>query len=215
MSETVKPRRRYNATRRQHQAQETRRRILEAAKRLFVEQGYVTTSIETIAQAAGVAAPTVYAAFGNKRTLLTRLMDLAIAGDDQPLPILQRPGPQQMRQAPDQHQQLRLIAHGIGEVLQRAGPLFDVMRSAALVDPEIALLYQRLQEERLRNMREIVEWVAVNGPLRSALSVGDAADILWTFTSADVQRLLTIDRGWSPEQYAQWLADALTRLLLP
>lgn len=215
MTDDVKPPRRYNSTRRQHQAEETRRSILEAARRLFVEHGYVATSIEAIAQAAGVAAPTIYAAFGNKRTILTRLMDLAIGGDAQPLPLLQRSGPQQMRQTRDQHDQLRLMAHGISEILQRAGPLFDVLRSAAQVDPEIAQVYRHIQNERLRNMRQVVGWVASNGPLRTGLTIDEAAEIVWTITSADVHRLLTADRSWSPDHYAEWLADTLTRLLLP
>jgi AcrR family transcriptional regulator len=215
MSDHVKARRGYNSALRQEQARETRLRILEAARRLFLDRGYVGTTIEAIGQEAGVAAQTVYAAFGNKRAILARLMDVAIGGDDQPIPILERPEPQRLRQEPDQSRQLRMLAHGIRVILERAGPIFDVMRSAAAADSQIAELYRGLQHERLGNMARVAGWVADKGPLRTELTTADAADIVWTLTSADVHRLLTVDRGWSAERYERWLGDTLIALLLP
>ena len=215
MAEEVKPRRRYNSMIRQEQAGETRARILAAARELFLERGYVATSIEAIAKEAGVAAQTVYAVFGNKRTVLARLMDVSVGGDDQPVRVLERREPQRMRQEPDQRTQLRMMAHGIREIVQRAGPIFDVMRSAGTAEPEVAELYARIQEERRRNMARVVGWVAANGPLRDGLSMDDAADVVWTLTSADVHRLLTADSGWTEERYERWLGDTLIASLLP
>lgn len=215
MSDEVKPRRRYVSALRQEQARETRQRLLTAARRLFLARGYAATTIEAIGQEAGVAAPTVYAAFGTKRAILARLMDVAIGGDEQPLGVLERPEPQRMRQEPDQRRQLSMVAHGIRAILERAGPLFAVLRGAAAADPEIAGLYTRLQEERLRNMARVVAWVAEQGPLRAELTVADAADILWAMTSAEMHQLLTVDREWSGERYERWLRDALGAALLP
>ena len=215
MSSEVKRGRRYTSPIREEQARETRMRVLEAARRLFRDRGYVATTIGTIAQEAGVAAQTVYVAFGNKRAILAALMDLAIGGDDQPVGVLERPEPLHMRDEPDQRRQLELMAHGIREILDRAGPIFDVMRGAATADTEVAVLYRRLQEERLRNMTMVVGWVAAKGPLREGLAVAEGADIVWTLTSADVHRMLRIERGWTGEQYEQWLADSLVRSLLP
>jgi AcrR family transcriptional regulator len=214
MSEEVKPRRRYNSTIRQEQAGETRARILAAARKLFLERGYVATSIETIAKEGGVAAQTVYAVFGNKRTVLARLMDVSVGGDDQPVGVLERREPQRMRNEPDQRTQLRMMAQGIREIVQRAGPIFDVMRGAGAAEPEVAELYARIQEERRRNMGRVIGWVAANGPLRDGLTMDDAADIVWTLTSADVHRLLTVDSGWSQERYERWLGDTLIASLL-
>jgi AcrR family transcriptional regulator len=211
----VKTRRRYTSALREEQARETRRRILEAARRLLLERGYVATSIEAIAREAGVVVQTVYAAFGNKRSILTRLLDLAVGGDERHLGILEREGPQRMRLETDQRRQLRMMARGIREVLDRAGPIFAVMRAAAAADPEIAALHARIQEERLRNMTQVVDWVAQNGPLRDGLSAAELADIVWTLTSADVHKLLTADRGWSGERYERWLGDMLIAALLP
>ncbi len=215
MSEEVKPRRRYKSAIRQEQAGETRARILAAARKLFLERGYVATSIEAIAREAGVATQTVYAAYGNKRTVLARLMDVSLGGDDQPVGVLERREPQRMRNEPDQRAQLRMMAHGIREIMERAGPIFDVMRSAGTAEPEVAALYGRIQDERRRNMARVVGWVAENGPLRDGLSMDDAADIVWTLTSAEVHRLLTADRGWPEERYERWLGDTLIASMLP
>ncbi len=215
MSNEVNARRRYESHIRQAQSRETRLRILEAARRLFLAQGYVATTITAIAREAGVATQTVYVSFGNKRSILTSLMDLSIGGDDQPVGVLDRAAPQQMRHTPDQRRQLEMMAHGVREIMERASPIFDVMRSAAAADPEIATLYRQLQEERLHNMARVVAWVAEKGSLRSGLTVAGGADIVWTLTSADVHRLLTVDRGWTGEQYQRWLGDTLITLLLP
>src|SRR5215204_3120445 len=101
MTEEIKPKRRYTSRRRQVQAAETRRQIVEAARQLFAERGYVGTTIEAIAQAAGVAGETVYATFGSKRAILARLVDVSVGGDEQPIPLLERPGPQAVQQERD------------------------------------------------------------------------------------------------------------------
>jgi AcrR family transcriptional regulator len=211
----IKPSRRYSSTLRDEQARETRLRLLEAARQLFIDCGYAGTSIEAIARQAGVAVQTVYGAFGNKRTILARVLDLAIGGDDQPVSLLDRPERQSMRNEADPRQQLRMMAHGIRGVLDRAGPIFAVMRAAAASDPEIAALHDRIQDERLENMRRVLGWITVHGPLQDGLSTTEAADILWTLTSADVRNLLVTERGWTGEQYERWLADTLIAFLLP
>jgi AcrR family transcriptional regulator len=211
----VKPPRRYASALREEQARETRARILKAARRLFVERGYGATTIEAIAREAGVAVQTVYAAFGSKRTILQRVMDRVIGGDDRPVGVLEREGPQRTRQEPDQRRQLRQMAHGIGQIMERAGPVFAVMRAAAAADPEIAALYRGIQEERRANMARVVGWVAANGPLGEGLGTDEAADIVWSLTSADVHHLLTADRGWTTERYERWLGEALIAALLP
>jgi len=215
MKNDVNGRRRYESAIRQEQARETRLRVLEAARRLFLERGYIATTISAIAQEAGVATQTVYVVFGNKRAILVALMDRAIGGDDEPVGVLERRAPQQMREEPDQRRQLLMMAHGIREILDRAGPIFDVMRGAATADGDIAEVYGRLQEERLCNMTTVIEWVAENGPLKDGRSVAEGADIVWTLTSADVHRLLRVERDWDGERYERWLGDILIESLLP
>lgn len=213
--DTVNTRRRYRSSLRQERAQETRSRILDVARDQFLAHGYVSTTIAAIAREADVAEGTVYAAFGTKRAILTSLISVSIGGDDQPMGVLERPEPQRMRMEPDQRTQLRMMAYGIADILDRAGPMFDVMRIAASTDVDIAAGYAELQEERLRNMTKVVGWVAANGPLKAGLSVTEAAETVWMLTSADVHRMLRIERRWSPERYERWLAHSLIAALLP
>jgi AcrR family transcriptional regulator len=207
--------RRYDSSRRQAQARETREQILTAARSLFITRGFTGSTIEAIAQEAGVAVETVYAAFGSKRALLARLVDRAVGGDDEPMHILDRPGPQQVMSEPDQRRQLQLFAAGMGEIMERVGPLFGVMRGAATTEPEIAALLQSLLSARRENLGMFVQGLVQNGPLRAGLSADEATDTVWTLTSAEVHHLLRVDSGWPLERYTQWLGDTLILVLLP
>ena len=215
MSKPKKSKRRYNSTRRQAQARETRRQIIEAARRSFVERGYAGATIEAIAQEAGVAPETIFATFGNKRTILANLVDVAVGGDDQPIRLLERSGPQAVLQEHDPGRQLHLFAKDIAGILERVAPVFEIMRVAAKTEPDIAELLKKLLEERLRNLEVVVQSLSAHSPLREGLDSTQAAEIVWTITSPEVFSLLTVDRGWSRERYIRWLSDTLTRLLLP
>jgi len=215
MTRPKKIKRPYNSSRRQAQARETRRQIIEAARGLFAEYGYTGATIEAIAQEAGVAPETIFAIFGNKRAILAALIDVAVGGDEQPIPLLQRPGPQTVLQEHDPVYQLQLFAEGISVILERVAPVFGIMRMAAKTEPDIAELLQNLLEERLQNMAAFVRSVSAHSPLRDGLDDAQAAEIVWTITSPEVFSLLTVDRGWSRERYIRWLSDTLIRLLLP
>jgi len=215
MAEQTSQKRKYDSSRRKAQARQTRLQIVEAARRLFVEKGYAGATIEAIAQESGVAQETVYAIFGSKRKILSFLLDISVGGDDQPVRILDRPNPQAILRDTDQHRQLELFSQNISEILARAAPVFEIMRSAAKLEPEIAELVQNMLAERLQNMTRFAQGVAANGPLREGLDDTQAGEIVWAITSPELYQLLTVDRGWSKEKYAQWLAGTLTRLLLP
>lgn len=215
MAQPKKTRRPYNSTRRQAQARETRRQIIEAAHRLFIESGYAGATIEAIAREGGVAPETIYAVFGNKRTILANLIGVSVGGDDQPIPLLQRSGPQTVLREHDPVGQLHLFAQDMAGILERVAPIFEIMRAAAKTEPDITELRQNLLAERLHNLTTFVQHLAANSPLREGLDEAQAAEIVWTITSPEVFSLLTVDRGWSREQYTQWLGDTLVRLLLP
>jgi AcrR family transcriptional regulator len=209
------PKRKYDSSRRKAQARQTRLQITEAAHRLFLEHGYAGATIDAIAQEAGVAQETVYSIFGSKRKILAFLLDISVGGDDQPTRILDRPEQQAVLHDTDQKRQLAMFAKGITEIMSRAAPVFEIMRGAAKLEPEIAELIQNMLEERLQNMTRFVGNVAANGPLRDGLDEAEAGEVVWAMTSPELFQLLTVDRGWATEKYAQWLANALTRLLLP
>ena len=190
---SVKARRQYSSPLRQKQATETRSRILDAAQKLFADHGYAATTVEAIAGAAGVATDTVYATFRNKAGVLRELLNVRVAGDDSPRPLLERPGPQGVRAEPTQKRQLAAFAADVAQILERARPVDDIMRSAAAVDPEIASLRKGMQSARWANEKELVVWV---------------------LASPEVHGLLRRERGWSHERYVGWLADTLVRTLI-
>ena len=176
--------RRYNSARRQAQARETRRQILEAARRLFTTLGYAGTTMDALAHEAGVAVETVYATFGSKRAVLARLVDISVLGDDEPTPLLERPNPQRVRMETDQRRQIRLFATDMRAIMERVGLLWGVVRAAAPTDPEIAATLQRMLAARRSNLRAFVQWVERNGPLRAGLSTDEATDTVWSVSSA-------------------------------
>jgi AcrR family transcriptional regulator len=204
----------YRSKRRQEQAQKTRRQILAAARSMFSEYGYAGATVEMIAEEASVAPATIYATFGNKRSLLAALIDISVGGDDRPVPLLQRPGPQSVLKEKNPTQQIYRFALDITGILERVAPLFEIMRAAAKFEPEIADMLETLLAERLRNLEVFVQHVSARGCLREGLDETQAAEIVWAIASPEVYRLLTDDRYWSRERFAHWLGDCLVRLLL-
>ena len=204
--------RRYRSERRREQAEQTRQRVLDAAATLFEARGYDGASIAAIAEEARVSEETVYARFGNKRTLLGELVRRAVRGDDA-APVPEQAGPRAIASESDQHEQLRLFAADIVLRLERAAPLVAVVAGASRSHPELAELLERLHGERLQNLRVLVTALAANGPLR--LGDGEAVETVWALTSPELHQLLSRVRGWDRRRYCDWLADGLAQLLLP
>jgi AcrR family transcriptional regulator len=215
MADSLPKKRRYDSSRRREQARLTRLQIAEVARRLFLERGYSGATIEAIAEGAHVANETVYAIFKNKRNILDFLLDISLGGDDQPMRILDRPGPQAVLHDSDQRRQLAAFAQDITQILDRAAPVFAIMRSAAKTEPEIAVQMKHLLKQRMDNMAIFVQHVAANGGLREGLAEAQAAEFVWTVTSPEVFQLLTGELDWPNEQYRRWLEGVLTRMLLP
>jgi AcrR family transcriptional regulator len=213
MEDTPKPRR-YDSPRRRLQTAATRREILEAALRLFEQRGYQGTSMAAIATEAGVAPKTVYLAFQSKRGLLLALWHLLLRGDEEPVPVGERPWFREVIEEPDPERLLRLNARNSRLVKERAGMLLEILRSAAPSDSEISALWQRIQTEFYANQRAIVEQLKKNDALRSGIDVERGADVLWTLNHPSVYALLVGERGWTPGHYEEWLGDAFCSQLL-
>jgi AcrR family transcriptional regulator len=212
---SVKSRRPYRSRLRAEQAAQTRLRILEASGDLFAERGYGATTIDAVAARAGVAVDTVYAIFGTKKGMLSALIDLRVTGSSEGSDVLAGEGPRAVGKVLNQRQMLAGFAADIVPRIERVRPIDDVMQSAGAIDPEIAELRARMQENRLTKLRTFVEWLAANGPLRRDIDVDEAATIAWTLTSPEVNRLLRDVRGWSSPHYQDWLSATLVRVLLP
>jgi TetR/AcrR family transcriptional regulator, regulator of autoinduction and epiphytic fitness len=205
----------YDSSRRKEQARQTRRQIVEAARKLFIARGYSGATMDSIAKEAGVAVETVYASFGNKRAILSRLISVALVGDDDPIPLLQREHPIHVMEEKDQNRQIQLFSEDMAGIMERVAPLFEVMRSAAKSEPDIADMLHKMLGERAEAMKVFVRALMSNGPLQDGLTLEAAADTVWVITSGEVFTLLVADRGWSVEKYQQWLYDALTKLIIP
>jgi AcrR family transcriptional regulator len=216
MSKPKSPKREYDSSRRQAQASETRRHILEAARKLFMERGYAGATAEAIAAEAGVSAQTIYAIFKNKKRMLVSLMNVSpTTGVEDPTPMPERANVQAVAQERDRHRQLEMFAQVVATNLDQAAVVSEIMSDAAKTEPDFNRILQKLNKQRLEHMTLAVQQFAANGPFREEIDEVQARDTVWTLTSPEVFLLLTQDRGWAKEKYAQWLTDMLTRVLLP
>ena len=203
----------YASPARDAQGVATRRRIREAAERLFLANGYVGTSMSDIATAADVSRPTVFNVFGSKAALLKEVADVCLAGDDAPLDLLQRPLGIQLRNATDPETLLRVQAKYAGEIMERVAPILAVITDAASVDQDAYELMSIKQEGRLFGMGVAVDRLAELGALRKGVSRQHAKEALWLLGGLEPWRLAQ-QRGWSRRKYEQWFHACARALLL-
>ncbi len=193
----------------------TRARIVDAAKQLFVEHGYLATTIEAIADAGGVAVQTVYYVFGTKRNVVAAVLDVTIAGaaDPAPVPVLRQPWIERLAAAPDAAAAVDLLVEGAIGILERTSPVYEVVRRAA-ADPEVAALLDTNRRDRRTDQRRLVELLMEAGHLRAGLDVGTAADVVYALVNEEVFQLLVVDCGWELDRFATWLGGMLSDQLV-
>jgi AcrR family transcriptional regulator len=208
----VKGPRSYSSAVRDEQAARTRTRILDAAAELFLERGYGRTTVQEVAGRAGVARDTVHAAFGSKARLLTALIDTRLVPDGAVGNVTETAAAQAVKAEADPHRQIELFATWIAEMSTRLRPVFEILRTASAVEPEMGAIFDEMDRYRLKNMQTYARWFAKSGSLR--VSTKRAAEIIWALASPDVARMLCDELGWSEADHARWLADTLSRSLL-
>ena len=214
MDQPVKQRRVYDSPRRREQARATRKAILDAAAALFVGRGYVATTIDSIASLATVSPESVFAIFGSKRSILSELVDVSISGGESAPPILEQAWVQAMREEPDPRRRLQILAGNGRSILERRAATDEVVRGAAIADPEMATLWERGKAQRFEGQRMLLQMALGGADLRAGMDLETAAEILFAIGSPEVYRLLTVDRGWSGASFEQWYAETLERLFL-
>jgi AcrR family transcriptional regulator len=214
MPEAVKPTRRYHSPRRRQQAAATRRVILEAAERLFARDGYGATSMAAVAREADVALKTIYVNFETKAGVLRALWNLRLRGDEEDIPVGRREWFQAVLAEPDPRRKLQLGGEGSLQVKLRVGPLFEVIRGGAAVDADVAALWERIQTEMHANLTRVIENLAEQKALRRRLDPGRASDIFWALNHPDTWQMLVVRRGWTPEEYIDWVVETSTQQLL-
>jgi AcrR family transcriptional regulator len=216
MADVKRSERPYESPLRAQQADATRRAVLTAAHDLFVAQGYGATTVDQIAARAGVSKPTVFTAVGNKQTVLSAVRDVAMAGDDEKLAMVQRPLAEQIRQEPDPYRAVELLAGLFTGVGGRYARIDAVLRGAAdSGEPGLRELWETSEQQRLTGARIWATALAAKGSFRDGVDLDTATDLLWLAMAPDQYHRLVHDRGWSDERFQHWLVDSLTALLLP
>jgi AcrR family transcriptional regulator len=213
MAREIKPsRRRYNSPLRAGQAEQTRRRILEAAYGLFVERGYAGTTIAQVAAEARVSSETIYLAFGGKRGLLEGVIELAIAGEDDP-PTEENVWWSEVARLPSARERLEKMTEFSCRVLARTGPIHRIIRGAADKEAFAGELGTRLLRERVEIQTERIRRFLADD-LRSGLSVEEAGERYSALVSPELYYLLTVELGWPAARHGAWLTELLESELL-
>jgi AcrR family transcriptional regulator len=188
--------------------------VVNAARTLFVERGYAGTTMEAISDLADVPPATVYRLFASKLGILKALLDVSIAGDDAPVAVPDRPQVRAAVTTADPREQLARFVAVAREINVRAAPVYQVLVSAAQVEPEAAALLAVIARQRHEGQRNLARSLARKGALRDGVRQRDAEDVIHALMSPEVFRLLVVDRGWSPDRYAEWLTATLAVQLL-
>ena len=210
MSEAVK--RTYDSSRRQEQAGQNRRAILRAAHDLFVENGYGRTTIADVARAAGVSAETIYATFKNKATILHRVWDVTVGGDDDEIVFHKRPEFTAMRAERDLAQRLRMQAPLSTATARRTTPFARAVQGAATSEPAAAEMVAEMNRQRYEGIGVMAREAAATGQL--AVSEQECRDFIWAMTDGTLWYQLVVERGWTDERFAQWLGNLWVAMLV-
>jgi AcrR family transcriptional regulator len=200
--------RRYHSPRRSQQAEATRQAIVHAARKLFAEHGYQTTTLQAIAREAEVSVPTLYVTFGSKAAILSALVKSA--GADEEI----RAVADAAFAEPDPRRQLRLAARVIRSIHERDADISDLLWQAGGGDPDLAAAWRQSHQQQLARQGELMEVLADKQALKTGLTPEMATETHWAVSSPEVYRLLVCERGWPPSRYEDWLAETTATLLL-
>ncbi len=205
----------YDSPARERQARETRRQIIDAALQLFVSSGYRGTSVNRVAERAGVTAQTVYNAVGTKPQLLKAAWDVTLAGDHEPMALAERPVMLEVTSQTDPVQLLHRYAAVGRTVLDRLGPLMrQIAAGAAAGEPDLVAHQRITDDERLRAATALVARVVALDALADDVTPELARDRIWTLNSVQVWQLLVGDRGWTAREYEDWIGSAMCAAVL-
>jgi AcrR family transcriptional regulator len=208
VSQSGEEKRPYYSQVRQRQAEETRRRILVAARSLFESRGYALTTVEAIAELALVSPKTITAVFGSKRALLAEVINPEAFSTPAQQLI------EELRVTEDPSRRLSLVAQITRQAYEPLTSSLELLRTAGAVAPELADVRQQIEVRRRQNQARLIAYLHEQKVLRSGLSPEEATDVLWALTSYDLYRMLVVEQRWEPERYEMWLARLLIEHLL-
>ena len=198
----------------QARTRRTRAAVVDAARSLFLERGYVATTIESISDRSDTPQATVYRLFSSKLGILKAVLDVAIVGDDQSVPMADRPQVRSLLGDPDPVQQVTGFAALLRDLMARTAPVHRLLADAARSDADAASLLAEIARQRHEGQRRIARSLARSGALKPGLRERDAADVIHALASPEVYGLLVFDRGWSGDRYEDWVRAILVDQLL-
>ena len=188
--------------------------VVDAARELFLDRGYGATTIEAISERSLIPPATVYRLFSSKHGILKALLDVSIVGDDEQVPLAERPEVRSLLADADARRKLEGFVKLTLEVNGRVASLYAILVSAAGTDPDARELLDELVRQRQQGQRSIARSLARAGALRSDLRERDAADLIHALLSPELYRLLVLDRSWKLDRYEQWMTQLLADQLL-
>ncbi|HEV3363844.1 MAG TPA: helix-turn-helix domain-containing protein [Acidimicrobiia bacterium] len=208
-----RPRRAYDASRRQAEASARQRRVVDAARELFLQRGYGATTIGDIAEAADVSVPSVYAAFESKAGILSRVVETAITGEETAPPVFEHPAGRAILAEPDLTKRLRTVVQLLRRSHERAAPLIQLVESARASDAALGALAETIDASLQHDAQLFIEALPTKA-LRRDITRQEAADLLSVLCAARNWTTLVEHCGWTPEQYERRMAEIISRLLL-
>ena len=211
----TKVKRSYDASRRREQARARRLDVVLAARDLFERDGFRPTTIAAVAAHADVSPESVYKGFGSKAALAKAVFDLVIAGDDEPVPVAERPAAQAVRDEPDARRKIAMFVTGLAQRQARSARVQILIRDGRHVDDSLARVWAKLNDEGLAGMTVLGRHLLQTGQLRDGIDLGEVRDVLWNYLAIDTYERLVLTQGWPVDRYSRWLAHAITSALCP
>jgi len=205
----------YDASRRREKARARRLAVVLAARELFERDGFRLTTIAAVAEHAGVSAESIYKGFGTKAALAKAVFDVVIAGDDEPVPVAERPAAQLVRDEPDVRRRIALYVDGLAQRQARSAKVQILIRDGRHVDDSLAPVWATLNEEGLVGMTMLGRHLLDTGQLRDGIGLDEVRDVLWNYLAIDTYERLVLSRGWPLARYSHWLAHAIADAICP
>jgi AcrR family transcriptional regulator len=189
--------------------------VVLAARDLFERDGFRATTISAIAARAEVSPESIYKSFGGKAALAKAAFDIVIAGDDEPVPVAERPSIRAVRAEPDVRRKIAMFVEGLAQRQARSAKVQILIRDGRHVDDSLVPIWEKLNDEGLAGMTMLGRHLLDTGQLRDGIDLEEVRDVLWNYLAIDTYERLVLTRGWPLERYSHWLARAITSALCP
>jgi AcrR family transcriptional regulator len=199
----------YDSSRRREQARARRLAVVLAARELFERDGFRLTTIAAVAARAGVSAESIYKGFGSKAALAKAVFDFTVAGDDEPVPVAERPAMRAVRDEPDARRKIELFVGGLVHRQARSATVQILIRDGRHVDDSLAPIWAKLDDEALVGMTMLARHLVDSGQLLDSIELEEVRDVLWNYLAIDTYERLVLVRGWPLQRYSDWLSRTI------